>query len=75
MKDKEITATVSNVTPTGFTVTISEAVDGLVATNFALDKGGNVTDATTADNGATHTITTDTLTEGVTYSLTVTARG
>jgi len=64
-----VDATVSDVSPSGFTVALSPPVDGLDDSNFMLDNGGNVTAATTLDGGMTYSVTTDELAEGVTYTL------
>ncbi len=65
----DVTATISGVSSTGFTITLSEPVDGLEVSDFSLDNGGNITAAVTADGGNTYTITTEELTGGVLYTL------
>jgi parallel beta-helix repeat protein len=65
----DVDATVSGVSASGFTVTLSQPVDGLDDSNFILDNDGNVTSATTSDAGMTYSVTTDELTEGITYTL------
>jgi hypothetical protein len=68
----DVDATVSNVSSSGFTVALSQSVDGLDDSNFMLDNGGNVTSATTADGGITYSVTTDELTPDVNYTLDIT---
>jgi hypothetical protein len=65
----DVDATVSNVSPSGFTVALSQSVDGLDDSNFILDNDGNVTSATTSDGGMNYSVTTDELTPDVTYTL------
>jgi hypothetical protein len=65
----DVDATVSGVSSSGFTVALSQPVGGLDDSNFVLDNGGNVTSATTSDAGMTYSVTTDELTEGITYTL------
>ena len=69
------TATVSSVTYTGFSVSLSPAIDGLDTANFHLDNDGNITAVATSDGGTNYSITTDTLTEDVTYTVTISGTG
>ncbi|CAA7599596.1 Putative cell wall binding repeat 2 [Acididesulfobacillus acetoxydans] len=72
------TLTVSNPSTTGFTVSLSPALNGLASANFTLsDSSGNpiaITGAATSDNGATYTLSAA-LTAGQTYSLTASDTG
>jgi len=65
----DVNATVSDVSSSGFTVALSQPVDGLDDSNFMLDNDGNVTSATTSDAGMTYSVITDELAGGVTYTL------
>jgi hypothetical protein len=65
----DVDATVSDVSSSGFTVALSQPVDGLDDSNFMLDNDGNVTSAATSDGGMTYSVTTDELTPDVTYTL------
>ncbi len=67
-----IAATVSNVGRSGFAVTLAPPIDGLDASNFSLNNGGNITDATTPDGGNTYLITTDPILPLTLYTLTIT---
>ena len=70
--------TVSNPATTGFTVALSPALSGLIASNFTLldisSNSVNITGATTSDNGATYALSAA-LIAGQTYTVTATKTG
>lgn len=70
--------TVNNPSPTGFTVSMNPALNGLTASNFKIvDNSSNVittASASTTDNGATYAINAS-LNAGQTYTVTITDAG
>lgn len=68
-------AAVGNVSTTGFTISLSQAVAGLSAGDLALSGGATVTSATTSDNGVTYAVGARFPTPDTTYTLTLSASG
>ncbi len=65
-----VNASVSDLSTSGFTLTLSPAIDGLDASYLTLDPSVTITSATTTDGGNTYTVAA-TLSQAVDYTLTV----
>jgi len=69
----KVTATISAVTHIGFKVAFNPPLDTLKASAFSLDHSGVINSIATTDNGKTYSIKTNTLSEGIKYSLAINA--
>ncbi|MFP4979238.1 S-layer homology domain-containing protein, partial [Paenibacillus sp. CN-4] len=69
-----VTGSVSEASPSGFTLTFSPAVEGLTAADISLSGGAAVTNVTTTDGGLTYQVTAQ-LEEGQTYNVNVVKNG
>ncbi|MFP4979237.1 hypothetical protein ACE6ED_27820, partial [Paenibacillus sp. CN-4] len=70
----QVTGTVSDAKPTGFTLTLTPAVDGLTAGDISLSGGAVVSDVVSSDGGRTYQVKAA-LEEGQTYRVTVVKEG